>query len=76
MTKPRYMVHQIQQSTAPWCLFNSITKEVGSTNIALRYLLLKATSKKLDKKEVYFDCFDRSYIWGFGNIQHQSHGKT
>ena len=51
-------------------------KEVGSTNIVLRYLSLEIIGKKLDEEEAQFDCFDRSYIWGFGNIQYQSYGKS
>ena len=41
-----------------WRLFNFITKEVGSINIALGHLLLKTISKKLDKKKAQFDYFD------------------
>ena len=52
----------MQQSTAPWYLFDSTTKKVGSTNIALEYLLLEATGKKLGKKEALFNCFDKFQI--------------
>ena len=50
-----------------WYLFDSITKEVNSTNDALDHSPLKATGKKLDEKEAQFDCFDGFYIQGFGN---------
>ena len=36
----------------PYYLFNYLIKEVGYINIALSYLLSKATSKRLSKKEV------------------------
>ena len=60
----------MQQSIPPWCLFNTIIKEVGNTNIALEHLPLEATSKKLGEKEVQFNYFDGSYIWDFGNAQY------
>ena len=59
-----------------WCLFDSIIKEVGSTNIALGYSPLEATGKELDEEKAQFDCFDGSCIWGFGNTRHQGYGKT
>ena len=58
----------MQPSITLWCLFDSITREVNSTNIALRHLLLEKTSKKLDKKEAQFNCFDKFHIQGFSNI--------
>ena len=45
---------------ALWYLFNSIIKKVDSTNIALKYLLLKVIDKTLDKEEVLFNYFNRS----------------
>ena len=45
-----------------WCLFDFTTKEVSSTNVALRYLLLEATSKRLGKEKIQFNRFDGSYI--------------
>ena len=66
----------MQQSTAFWCLFDSITREASSTNVALRLLLLEATSKRLGEEEVQFNCFDESYIHGFGNTWHQGYCKT
>ena len=53
-----------------WCLFNSTKEEAGSTNIALEYLPLEATSKRFSKEKVHFDCFDGSSIRGFSNIRH------
>ena len=47
---------------APWYLFDSIMREDGSTNVALRHLLLKVTGKKLGEKKAQFNCFDESYI--------------
>ena len=41
----------MQQNMALWCLFDSITREVDSINIALEHSLLEATGKKLDKRE-------------------------
>ena len=57
-------------------MFDSITREVGSINIALGHLPLEATGKGLGEEEAQFNCFDGSYIWGFSNIQHQGYGKT
>ena len=45
---------------APWYLFVSTIKEVDNTNVALKYLLLEVTSKKLSEKKVLFNFFDRS----------------
>ena len=36
---------------ASWCLFNSITRKVSNTNVALRHLLLETIGKKLGKEE-------------------------
>ena len=55
---------------APWYLFDFTIKKVNNTDIALRYLLLEATGKKLDEEEAQFDYFDGSCIWGFGNVRH------
>ena len=38
----------------------------------LGYLSLEVTSKELDEEETQFDCFNKSCIWGFGNIRHQN----
>ena len=65
-----------QQSTAPWCLFDSITREVGSTNVALGHSPSEATGERLGEEEAQFDCFDGSCIRGFGNARHQGYGKT
>ena len=51
-------------------------REVGSTNITLGYLSLEATGKRLGEEEAQFNCFDKSYIRGFSNAQHQGYGKT
>ena len=66
----------MQQNTAPWCLFNSTTKKVSNINITLRHSLLEVTGKRLGEKKVQFNCFDRFYIRGFDNIQHQDYNKT
>ena len=66
----------MQQSTAFWYLFDSITKKVDSTNIVLGYSLLEATSKELGEKEVLFNYFDGMLIWDFGNAWDQSYGKA
>ena len=59
-----------------WYLFDSTIREVDSTNIALEYLLLEITGKRLGKEEAQFGYFNRYYIWGFGNARHQGYGKT
>ena len=51
-------------------------KEVGSINVALKHLLSEATSKRHGEEKAQFDCFDKSYIWDFGNMQHEDYGKT
>ena len=66
----------MQQNTALRRLFDSITREVGSTNIAPRDLPLEATDEGLGKEEALFDCFDRSWIRNFANTWHQGYGKT
>ena len=76
VTRPRCIAHWTQQSTALWCLFDSTTREVDSTDIALRHSPLEATGKRFGEEEAQFDCFDGSCIWGFGNAQHQGYGKT
>ena len=70
VTRPRCMAHWMQQSTAPWCLFDSTTREVGYTNVALGYSPLEATDKKLGEEKAQFNCFDGFYIQGFGNTWH------
>ena len=76
MTRPRCTARWTQQNTALWYLFDSTTREVGSTNVDLGHSLLEATGKRLDEEEAQFDCFDRSCIRGFGNVWHQGYGKT
>ena len=49
------MVHWTHQSTAPWYLFDSTTRKVGSTNVALGHLPLGVTDKRLGEKEALFD---------------------
>ena len=51
----------------PWCFFDSTIQKVGSINIILKHLLLEITNKKLSKKKLKFDCYNKSCIWGFGN---------
>ena len=75
MTRPRCTARWTQQNTAPWCLFDFTIKEVGSTDVALRHLPSEATGKKLGEEEAQINCFDKSYIRGFGNIRHQDYGK-
>ena len=60
----------MQQNTAFWYLFDSIIREVDSTNVVEGHLLLGPIDKEFDKKETQFDCFDGSYIRGFGNARH------
>ena len=56
-------------------MFDSITREAGSTNVVLGYLLLEAIGNGLYKEETQFDYFNKSCIQGFGNAQHQNKGK-
>ena len=76
MMRPRYTTYWIKQNTAPWCLFDSTTREIGSTNVVLAHLPLEAIGKELDEEEAQFSCFDGSYIRGFSNAWYQSYGKT
>ena len=55
-TRLRSMVRWIQQSMAPWCLFDSSTRKVGYIDIVLGHSLLEATSKRLNKKEALLIC--------------------
>ena len=64
------MARLMQQNTAAWYLFDFTTREVGSTNVILKYSPLEATSKKLDEIKAQFDYFDGSYIWGFSNARY------
>ena len=61
------MARWTQQSTAPWCLFDSTTREVGSTDVALGHSLLGVTDEELGEEEALFDCFNRSWIQDFGD---------
>ena len=61
------MARWTQQSTAPWYLFDSTTREVGSTNVALGHLPLGITDERLGEEETLFNCFDGSWIRDFGN---------
>ena len=67
VTRPRCTARWTQRSMAPWCLFDFSTREAGCINVALRHLLLEATYEGLSKKEALLDCWDRSWIRGFGN---------
>ena len=53
---------------APWCLFDSSMREASCINVALGHSLSKATSERLSKKEALLDCWDGSWIQGFGNV--------
>ena len=66
----------MQQSMAPWYLFNSIIREVNKTDIVLGHLLLEVIGKRLGEEKAQFDCFDKFYIRDFGNIWHQGYNKT
>ena len=67
VTRPRYTARQTQWSTTPWCLFNSSTKKAGCIDIALGHLPLEVTSKRFSEEETLLDCWDKSWIQGFGN---------
>ena len=47
---------------ALWCLFDSFIKEASCIDIALKYLLLRATSEEFSKEKTLFDCWNRSWI--------------
>ena len=70
------MVCQTQQNMAFSYLFDYTTRENNSIDIALGYLPLKKTSKKLDEEKAQFDCFNGSCIKGFSITQYQGYGKT
>ena len=76
VTRPRCTARWTQQNTAPWYLFDSTMREVGSTNVALGYSPLEATDEGLGEEEAQFDCFDKSCIRGFGDARHYDYGKT
>ena len=61
---------------ALWYLFDSTTREVGSTNVALGHLPSEATDKEFGKEEALFNCFNGSWIQDFGDAQYQGYGKT
>ena len=46
----------MQQSTAPWYLFNYFIRKAGYINITLGHLLLEATSKGFNVKEALLNC--------------------
>ena len=57
----------MQWNTTPWCLFNSFTREADCIDVALGHSPSEVTYEKLSKEEILFDCWDRSWIQGFGN---------
>ena len=61
------MATTLQQRWAPWYLFNSFTREAGSTNIILGHLLLEATGKSLGDEKALLDFFDGSKIQDFSD---------
>ena len=65
----------MQQSMTHLYLFDFITRVVDSTNVALKHLPLKGTSKKLSEEDAIYNCFDRFWIQDFGNAWLQSYGK-
>ena len=54
--RPRCTVRWMQQGIAPWCLFDSFTREADYSDVVLGHLLLETTSKGFSKKEVLLDC--------------------
>ena len=60
----------MKQNTALWYLFDFTTREVNSTNVVLKNLLLEAFSKGLGEEETHFNYFDGSYFRGFSNARH------
>ena len=60
ITRSRYMIYCMRQSKAFWYLFDSFIKKVDYINIALKHLILKVTIKRLSKKEVLLNYWDRS----------------
>ena len=67
VARPRCMVRWMQQSTAPWCLFNSSMKTSGCIDVALGYSPLAATSERLNEEEALLNCWNRSWIQDFGD---------
>ena len=43
-----------------WYLFNSSIRKVNCINIIFEYLLFRITDKKINKKKVLFDFFNKS----------------
>ena len=66
----------MQRSTPLWCLFDSTTREVGSTDIILGHSPLEATDKGLGEEEALFDCFNKSWIQDFGDVRYQGYGEA
>lgn len=62
ITRPNCMARWTQQRYTPWCLFDSCTKEVYSTDIALGHSILEATSEKLGDEKAVFNFSDGSGI--------------
>ena len=54
--KSRYTARWTQQSTAPWCLFNSFIKKASYNDVVLEHLLLEATSEGFSKEETLLNC--------------------
>ena len=76
VTRPRCMARWTQRRPALWCLFDSSTREAGSTDVALGHSPSEATSEGLGEEEALLDCWDVSWIRGFGDARHQGYGKT
>ena len=53
---------------ALWYLFDSTTRKVGNTNVALWHLPLETTSKGFDEEKAHYDCFNEFYIQRFSNV--------
>ena len=60
---------------APWYLFDSTIREVGSINVALGHSPLEAIDKRLSEEKTQIDCFNGSYIQGISNIKYQDYSK-
>ena len=61
------MARWSQRSTALWYLFDSSTRKAGCIDVALGHSLSEATYEGLGKEEVLLDCWDGSWIRGFGD---------
>ena len=67
VTRLRCTARWTQQSMAPWCLFDSSTREAGCIHVALGHSPSEAICEGLGKEEALLNCWVGSWIRGFGD---------